>query len=125
MAQSAAMPGWRPGCSGTRSILAGGSGTGAAGSNRTRVRRSRLEAQVLDALGRDLMQPQAVAVFVAEFTAEWNRLQAGISAGSEGKRRELQTVNRKLDELFDAIEDGLRSPGLQARLDALEARKAT
>lgn len=49
--------------------------------NRARVRRSRLEAQVLEALGTQLMQPEAVAEFVAEFTAEWNRLRSEATAG--------------------------------------------
>ncbi len=39
-------------------------------TNRVRVRRSRLEAQVLEALGTQLMDPKTVADFVAEFTAE-------------------------------------------------------
>ena len=42
--------------------------------NRSRVRRSRLESEVLEALGSQLMQPARVAKFVAEFTSEWNRL---------------------------------------------------
>jgi len=93
-------------------------------TNPVRVRRSRLEMQVLDALGRDLMTADAVAVFVAEFTAEWNRLQAGVGAEVESRRRELDGVSRKLDGLIEAIADGLRAPGLQARLDELGARQA-
>lgn len=93
-------------------------------SNRVRVRRSKLEAQVLEALGRDLMTPEAVGVFVAEFTAEWNRLQAGVSSELEDKQRECEAVSKKLDGLIEAIADGLRAPGLQTRLDELGARKS-
>ncbi len=92
-------------------------------SNRVRVRRARLERQVLDALGSQLMQPDKVAVFVSEFTAEWNRLSAEASAGRVGKQRELESVRRKLDGLVEAIADGLRAPGLQGRLDDLEGRR--
>ena len=91
--------------------------------NRSRVRRSRLESEVLEALGSQLMQPARVAKFVAEFTSEWNRLSAEISAGAAVKRRELEAVQRKLAGLIEAIADGLRAPGLQGRLDELETRR--
>jgi site-specific DNA recombinase len=91
--------------------------------NRTRVRRDRLETDVLEALETRLMQPELVAEFVAAFTAEWNRLRAEASAGLAGRRRELETAERKLDGLVEAIADGLRVPGLQARLDELDLRK--
>ena len=92
-------------------------------SNRTRIRRGPLEQQVIDALGSRLMEPDKVADFVAGFTAEWNRLVAEASVGADAKRRELETVLRKLSGLIDAIADGLRAPGLQRSLDELEATK--
>lgn len=39
------------------------------------------------------------------------------------QKHELAEVVRKLNGLIDAIADGLRAPGLQQRLDELEARK--
>ncbi|WP_137128543.1 recombinase family protein [Roseomonas sp. HF4] len=93
--------------------------------NRSSVRRGALEAQVLEALGSELMRPELVAEFAAEFTRELNRLAAESSAGIDGKRRELDGVRRKLSGLIDAIADGLRAPGLQGKLDELEARRAT
>jgi site-specific DNA recombinase len=88
------------------------------------IRREVLEKLILDALRTRLMQPEHVATFVAEFTAEWNRLQAEASAQNAGRHRELDVVERRLAGLIDAIADGLRAPGLQQRLDELEARKA-
>jgi hypothetical protein len=92
--------------------------------NRSSVRRGALEAQVLEALGSELMRPELVAEFAAEFTRELNRLAAEASAGIDGKRREVESVRRKLAGLIDAIADGLRAPGLQGKLDELEARRA-
>jgi site-specific DNA recombinase len=92
-------------------------------NNRHGIRRDVLEKLILDALRTRLMQPEHVATFVAEFTAEWNRLQAEVSAGVTAQRRELDRVQRQLTSVIDAIADGLRSPGLQQRLDALEAHK--
>ncbi|PZW36896.1 DNA invertase Pin-like site-specific DNA recombinase, partial [Humitalea rosea] len=93
--------------------------------NRTRVRRGRLEARVLDALSGELMRPDLVAVFVESFTAEWNRLAGERAAGAGARQRELATVQRKLDGLIDAIADGLRSSGLQQRMTELETRRAS
>jgi site-specific DNA recombinase len=92
--------------------------------NRSSVRRGALEAQVLEALGSELMRPDLVAEFAAEFTRELNRLAAEASAGIDGKRRELEGVLRKLSGLIEAIADGLRAPGLQGKLDEFEARRA-
>ena len=92
--------------------------------NKVRVRRMRLEGQVMQALTHELMQPEMVAVFVEEFTAEWNRLAAGSNAEHDIKQRELEKVTRKLEGLIEAIADGLRAPGLQGRLDELSSRRA-
>jgi len=37
---------------------------------------------------------------------------------------EWASLSRKLDGLYDAIAEGLRTPGLKEKLQALEARKA-
>ena len=39
--------------------------------------------------------PQLYAVFVAEFTAEWNRLQASANSDLQAKRSELAEVRRR------------------------------
>ncbi len=91
--------------------------------NTTRVRRAVLEDRVLRALGTQLMRPDLVAEFCATFIEEWNRLAAEASAGTEARQRELQSVERKLANLVDAIADGLKAPGLQKKLADLEARR--
>jgi hypothetical protein len=92
-------------------------------TNQRPVRRPRLEEAVLDALARQIMAPDLVEVFVNAYRAEWARLVAEQSAGLESRQRELLAVERQIDNLIDAIADGLRAPGLQARLDALEAKR--
>ncbi len=93
-------------------------------SNRRSIRRGMVDRLILDALRTRLMQPDLVAEFIREFTVEWNRQQAEVSALQEGHRRELIAVTRKLSGLVDAIADGFRAPGLQNRLDELENRRA-
>ena len=93
-------------------------------SNRGSIRRGPLEAMILDALRERLMAPELVAQFITDFTAEWNRLVGEQSASRTAQERELAAVQRKLDNLIDSIADGMRSRGLQARLDEMEGRKA-
>lgn len=92
-------------------------------NNRRGVSRDELDRLILDALRTQLMQPEQVALFVAEFTSEWNRLQHEASAHDAARKRELDTAERKLAGLIEAIADGLRSPGLQQRLDELTRRQ--
>ena len=97
---------------------------GGACTNKTTVRRSQIEARVLQALEQGLMQPDLVAAFVGEFTAEWNRLRAEASYGLHEVRRELAGVERQLQGLIDMMIDGFRAAGLQDKLNQFEARKA-
>lgn len=92
-------------------------------TNRASIRRERLEAEVVAVLAEELMEPALAEVFAEEFTAEWNRLAAEVGAQSEQLRRDLAAVERRLDNLIDAIAEGLRSPGLQTKLAGLEAER--
>ncbi len=91
--------------------------------NRLTVRRDVLEATVLGALRERLMDPGLFRVFVAEFTAEWNRLQAEASAGLATRRQGLARVEQQIGRLVDAIAEGAPAASLRERLAALERRK--
>lgn len=52
------------------------------------------------------MRSDHVATFCKAFIEEWNRAQAEVSVGAEGARRDFQGVQRKLDNLVDAIAEG-------------------
>ena len=92
-------------------------------SNKRSMRRPTLEAVILDGLKDRLMAPELVKEFIAEFHREVNRLSRSREADLGLQRRELDDVNRKLRGLIEAIAEGLRAPGLQAKLDELESRK--
>jgi site-specific DNA recombinase len=92
--------------------------------NRHSIRRETVEALIIEALKHQLMAPDVVAEFVREFHAEVNRQQHVQQLGLAQKRREYDEVSRKLGGLIEAIADGLRAAGLQAKLDQLENRKA-
>jgi site-specific DNA recombinase len=93
-------------------------------NNRKGIRRAVLEGLILDALRQNLMHPDLVAEFIREFDAEMNRQRRDAEVAINFKRRKLEETCRKLDGLIEAIAEGFRAPGLQAKLDELEQSKA-
>ena len=92
-------------------------------ANRRGIKRERIEGLVVDTLKTRLMQPHLVEEFIREFHAEINRLSKERDVGRQQTRSELSTTDRKLDGLYEAIADGLRTPGLKAKLEQLELKK--
>ncbi len=92
--------------------------------NRRGIRRPVLEDLVLSALKERLMQPDLVKEFIAAFHDEINRGRRDQEQRIEGRRRELAHLTARHDGLVEAIADGLRTPGLLGKLEALERRKA-
>lgn len=93
-------------------------------SNTQSLRRTDLENHILDALKCKLMAPDLVEAFISEFHAELNRQTARETTLQASKIKELAVIERKLDGLYDAIADGLRTEGLKSKLQDLEQRKA-
>ena len=91
--------------------------------SRRGITRKTLETIILDALKRDLMQPQNVEEFVRAYHAEINVQAKEQDVSRDRLTAELANVTRKLDGLIDAIAEGLRADRLQQKLDDLEARK--
>jgi hypothetical protein len=92
-------------------------------TNKRGIKRDRIEGLVLDTLKTRLMQPHLVEEFIRSFHAELNLLakERNIDRGQMAK--DLVQINRKLDGLYEAIADGLRTPGLKVKLEELEQRK--
>jgi site-specific DNA recombinase len=88
------------------------------------IRRSVLEGVVLDLLKTRLMEPDAVAAFVKDHAELSNSQMADRSQDRARLEGERAATRRKLEGLYDAIAEGLRSPGLQDKLLALEGRIA-
>ena len=91
---------------------------------RRSFRRAELEEAVLDLLRTRLMQPDAVAEFVRAFSAEVNAQRGDETAARSRQEAERAALKRKLDGLYDAIADGMRTPGLKQKLEDMEARVA-
>ena len=93
-------------------------------SNSASIRRSQLEAAVIEALRANLMDPDDVHDFVKEFTAEWNRLAAESNAGRAHDQSRLSTIQRKIDKIIEAVMDGFRTEEMKQQLEALSQQKA-
>ncbi len=89
------------------------------------VRRNGLEEIVLDAMRTNLMAPELVAEFIREVHAELARQRVDVNAEHATLEKRLKQTDQQLEGLVTAIADGLRGASLQARMDALEAEKAT
>ncbi len=93
-------------------------------NNSRGIRRREIEEAVLDCIKENLMQPQLVEEFIRAFHEEVNRQQSALEHGLADKKRRLADLGHRLDGLYDAIADGLRTPGIKAKLEEMEARKA-
>ena len=93
-------------------------------SNSRGVQRQELESRVLDGLRSTLVTPDLVAEFVADYTAEWNRLQGERRSDAAQRDRKMADVKRKIGGIIDAIERGIITATTKERLEALEAEKA-
>ncbi|MHB2170109.1 recombinase family protein [Alsobacter sp. R-9] len=92
-------------------------------TNTTGVKRGVLEEIVISALQHNLMAPDLVAEFIAAFHAEVNASRGEAEAERRRVEKRKAEIERQLDGLITAIAEGLRSPGLQQRLDALETER--
>ena len=71
------------------------------------------------------MEPALVETFIREFHAEANKQAQVLAQGISDKKRKLEKLVTRLDGLYDAIADGLRTPGLKTRIVEMEAEVLT
>ena len=93
-------------------------------SNTQTITRQAIEARVLHGLKEKLFAPDLVAEFVRSFQEELNASRRTAKQRQDDARRELDAIERKMAGVLKAIEDGMYSPVLKERMQALEARKA-
>jgi DNA invertase Pin-like site-specific DNA recombinase len=90
--------------------------SGAGCSNRKSIKRARVEEVVLEGLKVQLMAPELVEEFTRAFHEEVNRQNSVQELRVVEHQAELARISKKLKGLYDAIADGLRTPGLKDQL---------
>src|SRR5262249_20646392 len=98
--------------------------SGAGCRNRKSVKRARIEEVGLEGLKSRLMAPELAAEFVRSFHEAGNRQRQAEDLRLQEMEAELRRLTFKLKGLYDAIADGLRTPGLKAELEELERRQS-
>ncbi len=93
-------------------------------TNRLTVRIDELEEQVLAALRDDMMQPDVVEAFVAEYVTERNRLSKQRDASRDERQAELRNVTAGVERLKAAILKGVDASLVADELNRLGRRKA-
>ncbi|MGI4764645.1 MAG: recombinase family protein [Janthinobacterium lividum] len=87
------------------------------------IKRSVIEATVLDGLSSRLMRPDIYESFMRGFLSEWNREQGSRDGEQVRKRDELKRLEKKVRNLVEAIAENGSSAALLAALKDVEDRK--
>ncbi len=87
------------------------------------ITRQRIEARVLHGLKDRLLVPELVAEFVRAYAEEMSVVQRAAMSQRSRLEAELTEVERRLNGVLKAIEDGAWSDTVRRRLEELDARK--
>lgn len=120
------------GCCGSGYIMISDSRYGCAAarnsgtcSNRKTIKRSDVEARVLAGLKHHLLHPDLIAEFIAEFQREMQKDRTEALTARRETERKLAKVCSAIDSIITAITEGMFHPSMKAKMDALEAERAT
>ncbi len=92
--------------------------------NTRTIRRSVLEARVMQDLAQQLMPPELVQEAIKAFNAELKTLQARLGEEAKEAKRQLKDVESQIKNLLDVLARGNASPSLMERLQHLDTQKA-
>ncbi len=92
--------------------------------NRLTIKREDFEARVLSGLKDQLLHPDLIAEYVRAYQAEFNQLAGSIRADRQADERELAKVTRQIDQMVNAIAEGMFHPSMKDKMTVLESSKA-
>lgn len=96
---------------------------GTCENNRT-VAREVIERRALAGLQDKLVSADAVALAVRAYVEQTNRQNQERRAQGEVDRRALEKIERAIQGIMQAIEDGMYQPSMKVRMEELERQKA-
>ena len=119
------------GCCGSSYIMISDSRYGCAAArnsgtctNRKTIGRGDVEERVLAGLKRNLLHPDMIREFIAEFQREVQAQRLANLSERANAERDLARVTNEIDNIITAIVQGMFHASMKARMDALEADKA-
>jgi len=92
-------------------------------SNTSTIHRQEIEGRVLTGLKHRLLAPNLVKTFMDEFHAEMNKIVREKISERKDLNRGLTKVNSRISSMLKAIEDGMYTPSMKARMEELEQQK--
>lgn len=92
--------------------------------NRKTIKRIDLEERVLNGLRQRLMTPEMIKTFVEAYQEESRKEQHDAKAARAKTERDLAAATREIDNIVEAVAQGMFQPSMKAKMDTLEARKA-
>ncbi|WP_407929384.1 recombinase family protein [Jannaschia marina] len=92
--------------------------------NRKTLKRVDLEERVLGGLRKRLMAPDMIRTFIETFQEEAKRDRRSSEADRAKAKQELTKVKGEIDNIVEAIAQGMFQSSMKAKIDGLETRKA-
>ncbi len=92
-------------------------------SNSHTITQQHLDERVLSGLKERMLEPDLVAEFIRAFAEAASARQAEVAGQRTRLTRELADIQRRMDGVLRAVENGAWSDTLQSRLSELEQRK--
>ena len=96
--------------------------SGTCSNNRT-VKIADLERRVLDGIKEKLLSPDRIALFVREYHAERQKLEAASRRRRTAAEIRLADVVKQIDRIVDAIAEGLATASMKGKLTGLESER--
>ena len=94
-------------------------------ANTKTIGRQALEGRVLAGLKDRLLEPDALATFITAFEAEMKVLSGKPDRAPINAEKQKKQIEQKIANMMKAIEDGLYTEGMKARMAGLEAELRT
>ena len=88
------------------------------------ILRQEIEGRVLVGLKDRLLAPELFEAFAEEFHRQINQAAAEAEVQYVGLEKGLASVERKIESMLKAIEDGMYSPAMKERMAELEGRRS-
>ena len=119
------------GCCGSGYIMISDSRLGCAAArnsgtctNRKTIKRTDVESRVLSGLKDNLLHPDLIQEFIAEFQRESQKERLATLSEQAQAERQLAKVLKEIDNIVTAISQGMFHPSMKAKMDGLEAERA-
>lgn len=91
--------------------------------NSKTIKRQEIEKRVLSGLKNKLLEPKALAIFMDEYISQLKKLEKASEFEQKGVRQELKKIDKRLNAILHAIEQGVVTDTTRNRLLELESQK--